>query len=132
MTWTCVTCGSEHTDDHAGCIAHLCCTCGLELDDDARAEVIERRARMQLILDICDGRAELPMPCIIDSEEYKVAALKAQRDRARAEVNALTVSIRCALCELGVPGPDYPAPVANAVAILQTGLAGGMVAPDLE
>ena len=42
----------------------------------------------------------------------------------------LREALESALCELGVPPvPDYPAPVANAVAILQAALAAGRDAP---
>lgn len=53
---------------------------------------------------------------------------KALYDLGKAEGSiAVKKSIRKALNELGVPGPDYPAPVANAVEILQGALKGETV-----
>lgn len=42
------------------------------------------------------------------------------------EIARLRHAIRCALDELGVPGPSYPAPVATAVSILRAALNDGV------
>jgi len=48
--------------------------------------------------------------------------LIAQRDTARAELDKLRGFVRMALDELGVPQPEYPAPITNAVEFLREGL----------
>jgi hypothetical protein len=45
-----------------------------------------------------------------------------ERDEARAEIERLRAAMEAAQNELGVPGDNYPAPVANAVEILRTAL----------
>jgi ATPase subunit of ABC transporter with duplicated ATPase domains len=44
---------------------------------------------------------------------------KKRAERAEAKVNELEHRIRRALNELGIPQPEYPAPVANAVSVLR-------------
>lgn len=55
-----------------------------------------------------------------DVERYQTAAKRAEAAEARAD--AAEEAIAAALNELGVPGGDYPAPVANAVTILTNAL----------
>lgn len=47
-----------------------------------------------------------------------------------AKYDGLYQSIRFALDELGIPGPDYPAPVANAVEILSRAIDPFAAAPE--
>ena len=45
-----------------------------------------------------------------------------KKSEAVQRLDDLQTAIRNALNELGIPGPDYPAPVTNAVAILRKAL----------
>ena len=49
--------------------------------------------------------------------------------RASLDVDRLRAAIDAALHELGVPGPGYPAPVANAVDILRAALRAALEEP---
>jgi len=100
-----------------------------------------------------EARLEYEARCEIEQEtqralagkQERIEALQAERDEAAAriasieadaneiagEANAETVRLarlrlaaRQAMRELGVPGPDYPAPVANAWEILRAALDG--------
>jgi hypothetical protein len=46
-------------------------------------------------------------------------------EEAEAECKGYREALKRAKAELGVPGPDYPAPVANAVKIIDQALSGG-------
>jgi len=49
-------------------------------------------------------------------------ALSAEKAALKGEIFAVKTMIQNALKELGVPGPGYSAPVANAVEILRAAL----------
>lgn len=54
---------------------------------------------------------------------YPVAEVREDYGSMRDKIARMTLAIDAALHELGMPGPGYPAPVANAVDILRVALA---------
>lgn len=58
----------------------------------------------------------------LDSAEALIVALVGLLEDSYREKNNFKMSIDAALHELGVPGPGYPAPVANAVDLLSSAL----------
>lgn len=77
----------------------------------------EKECGMDAVEELLNEREELVA---------NVECLLAKREILLNEVKWLRCQIRRALLELGVPQPDYPAPVANAVAILKRGTIEGV------
>lgn len=59
-----------------------------------------------------------------DTMRERNDALRAQIEVDLPRIHRLEDAIRRALDELGIPGPGYPAPVGNAVVILNEALGG--------
>jgi hypothetical protein len=91
------------------CSARCGCECGCDVDWTPR-EVYELREQRDRLAEELDALKQ----SILDLSHPNMKLLLEERKEAREQRDRLAEALESVKCELGVPQPEYPSPVANA------------------